>query len=232
MDDREKGSGRSGNIAIGLIIIVIGGWFLLQALGVELPSVGALWPLLLMGGGLVFLFMYATGRDRDPGTLIPGVGGVLLGLFFFLFTLGILPWEAMGTYWPVLIILGGLAFLVAYLFGREDPGLLIPGVGGLLIGFFFLAFTTGTLSWEDMGVLWPLFPLLGGVAFVVAYLVGGRQDKGVLWVGLAAVAIGVLGLAITIGSLSLPWLSNFWPILLIVIGLLLVWRSYRGGEEG
>jgi len=47
--------GRSVSLILGLILLVVGGWFFAtQTLGLDLPRLdwGQLWPLLLIGGGI------------------------------------------------------------------------------------------------------------------------------------------------------------------------------------
>ncbi|NUO81687.1 hypothetical protein HUU05_16580, partial [candidate division KSB1 bacterium] len=66
------------------------------------------WPTFLAGPGLGLLAMYFGGR-RETGLLVPAT--ILIGLasiFYFVFG----PLQAYERYWPVLLILVGLALLL------------------------------------------------------------------------------------------------------------------------
>ena len=67
-----------------------------------------LWPTFVLGPGLGLLMMYVWGR-RESGLLIPA--SILIGLstiFFVVFG----PFQEYARYWPVLLILAGLALLL------------------------------------------------------------------------------------------------------------------------
>lgn len=157
---------RIGSIVGGLILLGVGVWFLLGALGVPLPGVGALWPLLVIFGGLAFIGMFLFGNE-EPGILVPGVGGLLTGIFFLLITVGPLNWEDLGTLWPVFPLIGGMAFVVTYLADRSEPGLLVPGLGGLAVGMVGLLFTLGNLDFALIATWWPLLLIVIGVILLV-----------------------------------------------------------------
>src|SRR3972149_6453314 len=91
----------------GLVLILLGAWFLARNLGASLPAGDALWPLFPIIFGLWLLYRYFSGERRDPDAVSGGVLFVLAGCFFFLFTWGRWPWSAMGTYWPGFILIAG-----------------------------------------------------------------------------------------------------------------------------
>ena len=123
--------------------------------------------------------------------------------------------------WPIFPVLGGLAFFAAYIAtGFKDGGLAFVGTAAVLVGLFFFGFTLGSWPWEQMAQLWPVFPLIGGLAFVVLFLAEGRgRDVGVLAVGCAAIIVGLAGLAITFGILPSD-IIKLWPLLIILAGLI------------
>ena len=163
--------------------------------------------------------MKINSADRR-GSMFGGLMIIAIGIWFLLASLGInLP--NIGNLWPVFPTVGGLAFLAGYLFGKEkDTGFLIPGVGGFLVGLFFFLFTFGVYEWGEMSRLWPVFPLIGGIAFLAMYL--AEQDGGLLVPAFGGIGVGVVGLLFTVSGLSLAWLGTYWPVILIIIGLIVL----------
>lgn len=80
----------------------------------------------------------------------------------------------------------------------KDGGLAFLATGLILTGLFFFGFTLkpGLWEWGQMSKLWPVFPLIWGLAFVVDFLAERRKrrDMGGLGFGLVAMAFGGLAL--------------------------------------
>ncbi len=85
------------------------------------------------------------------------------------------------------------------------------------MGLFFFGFTLGYWEWADMSWLWPVFPVIGGVAFVALFFAERGKDAGTLGVGCAAFVVGIVGLAVTLGFLGKE-IVRFWPLLLVTPG--------------
>jgi hypothetical protein len=153
---------------------------------------------------------------------------ILLGVFFLLdeLNIGILDWDRL---WPIFPFAGGLAFLVSYVFGpRRDPGQVFLGIAATLVGLTFFFVTLGPLEYNDLGTWWPVFVLIGGVAFLGQWAAAGLRDRGALFLGLVAIVIGGAGLAITLkllGPRTLELLPNLWPVILVLGGLMLLLRA-------
>lgn len=176
----------------------------------------------------------AHGRPAHGGRLAVGLVLLFLGLWLGLDRLGIaLP--RLGDLWPAFPFLAGLAFLVALVVGGlRDPGLAFPGAAGVLVGVFFGLFTVGPLEWREMTRLWPCLPLLAGLAFLATWIAGLGRQPGLLVLGFLGVAVGLVGLVLTYGLVAewlVPVVDFGWPVVLIVLGAFLVWRSLRGGAS-
>ncbi len=221
---------RGGSI-LGLILIGIGLWFLAENLGLDLPGISALWPIFPTLGGLALVYTYLTKREKDAGVLVPGIGGFLVGIFFFAITLGPLSWGDLEVLWPIFPMIGGVAFIAMFVLSKpRDAGVLVPGIGGLLMGIFFLLITLGPLRWSEMGSLWPAFPLIGGLTFFGAWL-ASRKDTGLLVPAGLGVAVGILSFVFTLGIPGARLLAEGWPGLLILIGLAVVVNSFVGKSD-
>ncbi len=172
---------KRGSIFGALVLIALGLWFLARNLHVPLPGLEAMWPIVLLVGGLVALGNFVSGRSRDPGQVFVGVAASLLGVFFFLFTLEIgLPWPGlregvqwsdMGRLWPAFLLIGGAAIVAQFLADpRHEWGELVLGVLAIIIGLVAFPFTLGLMSGSLGRLLLNLWPVVLIVLGVVALL--------------------------------------------------------------
>ena len=165
-------------------------------------------------------------RSSRSGVLIPGLVLIGLGAWFLIRALGVdLP--GMAALWPIFPTIVGLSMFVGWLVSsnkRGSYGMMIPAVINFLIGVFFFAFTFGFFKWRDMAVLWPVFPLIVGVAFFVAWLFSGLRDWGMLVPAGITAGVGVVGLGFTLfGQVeAVTSLLKYWPVLLIGLGILVL----------
>jgi hypothetical protein len=150
-------------------------------------------------------------RQYGDFRTISGIGLVLLGLIFFAATQGLfgLDW---GNSWPAyLLVLGVLGVLGALT--NEAPqtraAVATFGVFLTLLSLFFFATTLGYVSWGDQAVLWPIYPLILGVALLAGYWAGGSAQPGYLTGGLILVVLGGVFLVITL-FLGWAWFTGFW----------------------
>jgi hypothetical protein len=166
------------------------------------------------------------GKGERSGNLIGGLVLIAIGLWFLADNFGFQTFR-LRAIWPIFPTLAGVGFILSYLTGREkDEGVLIPGVICLLLGPFFFLFTAGPLDWDDMGALWPVFPLIAGVAFLVTWLAGRCRDPGYLWSGLPALGVGAIGLLFTLGPFRFRTIVQGWPLVLVGVGVWLLVREW------
>lgn len=165
-------------------------------------------------------------RSSRSGVLIPGLVLIALGVWFLIRALGVnVP--GMAALWPIFPIIVGLSMFVGWLFSPKTQGshgIMIPAVINVGVGVFFFGFTLGFFSWADMAVLWPVFPLIVGLAFFVAWVLSGFRDWGMLVPGGVVSAVGVVGLGFTLfGEIeAFASLLPYWPVLLIGLGVLVL----------
>lgn len=172
---------------------------------------------------------------RNGGTLVAAVLLIGIGLFFLLVNTSVIR-VSIGQLWPAIPTLIGAALFVQFFTGgRRDPGLVTGGAIFLLTGLFFFLFTLGVaiepfgqITWGDMAVLWPTLPTIIGVALLMRWLFGGLRDHGLLIPVTLFLLVGLSGFAFTLRRIpALSILVDYWPALLILIGLIVLVRSLR-----
>jgi hypothetical protein len=131
-------------------------------------------------------------------------------------------------WWPLLLVVGSLFFLIPILFSRLSrrlrAGMVIPGVMLLLIGLALL-YTSLNNEWDEWATLWTVIPFSLGLgmyaagwladlpafkwigfglaaAGVVAYLALATAFGGEAFRLIGALGIIALGLALTVGGLA------------------------------
>jgi len=171
---------RKGPIIPALFLILLGVYFLLGELGVSIPGWDTIWPVFPLAGGLAFLGGYVFGPRRDPGMLFVGTAATLIGLWFFFITLGPLGYRDLETWWPVFVLIGGVAFLAQWAAARfRDWGALFLALVALVVGGAGLAVTLrllGPQTRELLPRLWPVLLILGGLMTLLRALLGKRSQ--------------------------------------------------------
>lgn len=125
--------------------------------------------------------------------------------------------------WP-LIIIGVGVFLAVLGLLLAAPGMLVPacivgGIGGLL----YWQNLTG--NWSSWAYVWTLIPGFSGIGQVLAGLLGSKEHRG-LQNGLWQILISLL-LFVIFGSFlgGLTWLGPFWPLMLVLVGIIIIVRN-------
>jgi len=174
-------------------------------------------------------------RESDrTGTLIFGLILIAAGGWFLLRTLGF-PLPGIGAMWPIFPTLAGVGFFVGWLFASDKGdayGMMIPATINFLVGLFFFTFTLGIFDWSAMAYLWPVFPLIVGISFFVAWVFSLFRVWGLLVPGGVTATVGVVGLAFTLGAQAgyLQQVFKLWPLALIGLGFLVLVGGLLGGS--
>jgi len=172
--------------------------------------------------------------SRRTGQIIPAFLLIAVGVLFLLVNSGALPRVSIGDLWPALPALLGVGLLLQFFLGRmRDPGLVTGGTIFLLIGLFFFLFTLeanvpglGRVHWGMMAELWPAFPLIVAIGLLMQWLAGGLRDTGLLIPVTILGIVGLGGFAFTLaGFPTFRALTQYWPVLLIVLGAVVLIRS-------
>lgn len=163
---------RRGSLTFGLILILLGGWFLTMQF---VPSVADWfesfvdWPIWIIGPGLIFIFAAIVSTATDlaiPGSIITGIGLILA----YQNETG--DWQSWSYAWALIIAFVGIGIFLSFaLRGQfrkafsESSGPFLTGVVMFLIfGSIFRA-TFGQSPF--FGEYWPVLLIVFGLWLLV-----------------------------------------------------------------
>ncbi len=157
------------------------------------------------------------------GSFVGGIILVLLGALFLAAQL--IPGIYQGFSWPVIIIGLGAIFLIAAAISRVGPlavpACILAGIGGILY------YQNLTGNWETWSYVWTLIPGFVGVGILLAGLLSPRPHMGSG--GWTLILISLIMFFIFGGAFGLGGeVSKYWPVLLIVLGLIALVRALFG----
>ncbi|HTY01493.1 MAG TPA: hypothetical protein VMG09_15825 [Bacteroidota bacterium] len=160
----------------------------------------------------------------ESRSVVPGVVLIVLGLLFFANNL--LRMDFTG-FWPVFLLIPAVVFVIVYIRDRRQYGVLMPATILTVYAALFFACQNG--GWGQMSELWPTFILAPGLGFFVLYLFGKREP------GLLIPASILTGLSV-IFFFTLSGFPEYWPSILILIGLVILlrpatWRRSSPGNQ-
>jgi len=164
---------------------------------------------------------------RTRSNVVGGILLILVGLLFlaYQFAPGQFSWLQVEVTWPLIVVGVGVFLLVFGLLvgapGMAVPAAIVGGIGGLL----YWQNLTG--HWESWSYAWALIPGFVGVGIILAGLLGEGRIRDALDGGGTLILISAVMFAIFgsfLGGLDL--MGDWWPLLLILVGLLILARSF------
>lgn len=168
------------NLALGLILLIIGGWLLVTRQVPELQSWmedNFTWPMWTIGAGLLVLiiglFTNAPGM-AIPASIITGIGGIL---YYQNETGNFASWSYMWTLIPGFV---GVGTILAGLLGEHTSRNIGQGLRLLVTSaFLFLIFATFFGGLDILGEygLPIVLILLGIYVLVRGFMRGGRRGS-------------------------------------------------------
>lgn len=161
--------------------------------------------------------------ETKRGSLIAGIGLVLLGALFIVINL--LPGISISKTWPAIFFVIAFAFFLPGLAWPESrkglAALFIPGTILFVLGLIFL-FNTLSSNWVVWAFAWTLIPASVGLGMVLAAAYG-RWARGAwlvgIWIALISVAVFAV-LAAIFGDTTLKFIGAG-IILLMGVGMML-----------
>ena len=162
---------------------------------------------------------------KNRASVTAGLILILIGSWFFAIQLipGLRVWINPALSWPLIVIGVGAALLIIGLLtgaaGMAIPACIVGGIGGLLY------WQNATGHWESWAYAWTLIPGFVGLGIVLTGLMRGQAGRRLLRGGWLIVISALLFLifASFLGGPNL--LGPYWPVLLILAGLLSLGRN-------
>lgn len=164
--------------------------------------------------------------------VIVGLAMVVIGIGLLLLTTGVVSLGALA--FPILLVAVGFVFLVrSFSPGRGASNTFVGtavGLTGLL-----LLIRESVQPHIDLIRIWPLFMAVGGVS-MVTYGFKSRGMHGTSFVVPGVVIILLSGIfllfSLDVIDQSLATIVvQYWPILIISIGIVMLWPAGRGDES-
>lgn len=165
---------KSNNVLPGLILFVIGIYFLAAQWEIHIPFADELlrWPTILFGIGAVMMWQGFSNKDGSSmfsGTVLTGLGVLFHGASTF---------QLWQYDWPYFTLVIGVAFLLKHSVRRREglgTGLILLAVTAVaLFSSRILPLYQNTLGgWEN---LWPIVLIAVGV-YLVFFRKGNKPGK-------------------------------------------------------
>lgn len=161
---------------------------------------------------------------RQYGRMITGLILIAVGVLALLGNLG------LGDIFGEAIVAAiGVLFLAVRYIGRQDWAI-YPGAFTTMVGIVIFLAARGL----NMEVWWPLFVAAPGAAFLLIRL-DGEHNRWAVYPASILILISAVMFAFSSGTVSWLYLDvvgKLWPVALILIGLLIIWRSLVPGNSG
>ncbi len=165
-------------------------------------------------------------NKRNSGSLIAGIGLILLGALFFVFNL--IPGFTLAKTWPIIFFVIAFAFFLPGLAWPDSrkglAALYIPGTIIFVLGAIFL-FNTLTRNWGVWAFAWILIPASVGLGMILAGR-AGHWDKGAELVGIWMALISLAIFAVFAALFGNPVTKFIGAGIMVLLGIAMLVRPF------
>ncbi len=224
-------------IVIGVILVLVG---ILSLFGqiFRFLNMDNLWPLFIVGAGVVFFVIMLLGDKSWGGLAVPGSILVVIGVILFIMN-RTNSYEDWSYYWALIVCAAGVGeWINGYWSERPDQrksglstlrtGLILFAVFGVIMEFIF---SLSGVSRSGNFLLWAVLLTLIGLYLLVTHLLQigrpGSEKVDLFWPVLM-IGVGIFACLSYLGWLpsgNLERMLNLWPLLLIAAGVGIIFRS-------
>jgi hypothetical protein len=165
-------------------------------------------------------------KKTNSGSLIAGIGLVLLGALFICFNL--IPGFTLAKTWPIIFFVIAFAFFLPGLawpdLRKGLAALYIPGTIIFVLGVIFL-FNTLTDVWIVWAYAWILIPASVGLGIAVAAW-AGQWSRGARLVGIWIALISLATFAVFAAIFGNGAVRFFGAGIMVLMGIFMLIRSF------
>lgn len=163
---------------------------------------------------------------QKQSSIVIGLILILAGILFLLFQAfpGLAPQIDLANQWPFIIVGIGGFLLLGALFGNPPlaiPGSVVSGIG------LMLAYQNMSGNWASWAYSWTLIPGFVGLGVMLMGLLD-QEKRAQVRDGFRLLLISAALFVVFGGFLGA--FGQYWPVLLIIGGLLLLFRG-RGRQD-
>ncbi len=154
--------GTRSSLAFGLLLILIGGWFLAAQL---MPELGWFWdilswPMIVVGVGVLLLLLgliLGAPGMAIPACIVGGIGGLLY------WQNATNSWESWAYAWTLIPGFVGVGLMLAALLGEGGKESFRVGAWMTFISLLVFAVIGSILGANVLGIYWPVLLIALGV---------------------------------------------------------------------
>jgi len=159
---------KKGSLIPGVLLILIGLWFLARRFIFFTSHWMQIYPLMLLffAGFLII----ETFRGHRSGALFWGITFFFIGLFFLFRNYGIIRYYYADEYWPIFLLALGCGFLALFILNPKEWGLVIPASVFIFLGIGFSLQTFNRLFWGWENFIdryWPVILIIIGLGVLI-----------------------------------------------------------------
>ena len=159
-------------------------------------------------------------------SIIGGAILILVGAIFLLLQLfpNVAARIDFDQQWPLIVVAIGILFLLSAILGTPPlaiPGSVVTGIG------LMLYYQNWSDNWASWAFSWTLIPGFVGVGLILMGILS-RQHRKTIREGGRLILISA-ALFVIFGAFfnGLGGIGQFWPVVLILAGVWLLWRNRR-----
>ncbi len=169
-------------------------------------------------------------QTKRGSNLALGILLILIGVIFLIIRIfpGLGLAFSLVFSWPVIIIaVGGALFLLGLLTGAPEmaiPACIVGGIGSILY------WQNLTDNWESWSYIWTFIPGFVGIGLILSGVL--KRDSNQISDGFQTIIISAV-LFLVFGGFfgALPILKQYWPALLILLGLWQLGKALLGSRR-
>jgi len=163
---------RRNTLAIGILLILLGGFFLAQIFWPGLSNLVE-WPMIIIavGAGLFLLGLIIRAPGMSiPAAVVAGIGGIL----YYQNRSG--EWGSWSYMWALIPGFVGLGMVVGSLLGAKELKI-ADGIRQMVVSLvLFLIFGAFFGGFRGLGQYWPVLLIGAGVILLILYFIPKRSS--------------------------------------------------------